>query len=130
MTTRTVLVVEDDDDLRETIALTLQLNGYDVREAANGKLALASVEEQLPDVILLDMRMPVMNGWEFADRLHERHGHQVPIILISAAADVEACARKIRAEAWLEKPFGLDGLIQVVGQQLGLGNTVHPHAGQ
>ena len=114
MTGRTVLVVEDDDDLRETIALTLQLSGYQVREAANGRRALESIDEVLPDAILLDLRMPVMDAAQFLQHLKKRPGACPPVLVVSAAADVEKAAARLGARDWLEKPFGIDRLIEKV----------------
>ena len=111
MKAATVLVVEDDEDLRETIALALKSSGYVVREAANGRLALESIAERLPDAILLDMRMPVMSGWQFAEHFHHRHGYGTPLIVVSAGADVQQCSAQTQATDWLEKPFELDALI-------------------
>ena len=62
-----VLIVDDEPDIRATVSAMLEIEGYDVSEAANGADALQVFEERAPDVILLDMRMPVMDGWQFAE---------------------------------------------------------------
>ena len=61
-----VLIVDDEPDIRATVSAMLEIEGYDVAEAANGADALQVFDELTPDVILLDMRMPVLDGWGFA----------------------------------------------------------------
>ncbi|MBS1148714.1 MAG: response regulator, partial [Myxococcaceae bacterium] len=107
-------VVEDDEDLRETIVQALEMSGCQVREAANGRRALESIDEVLPDVILLDLRMPVMSGAQFIEQLRQRRSVQPPVILVSASSEVERSAAQLGAKAWLEKPFEIDALIEKV----------------
>lgn len=112
---RTVLAIDDDIDLLALMALILEEEGYLVRTAENGQQGLCAVEEGLPDLILLDMKMPVMSGWEFAQRFRARYGQQVPIVVVSAAEDAERSAREVGATDWISKPFDLDRLVAVVG---------------
>jgi CheY-like chemotaxis protein len=105
-----VLVVDDEPDIRATVSAMLEIEGYRVREAANGADALALVELEAPDLILLDMRMPVLDGWGFADELRRR-GHRTPIVVMTAARDASRWAGEIAATAFLAKPFGYDDLI-------------------
>jgi two-component system chemotaxis response regulator CheY len=108
-----VLVVDDEADIRATVAAMLQIEGYDVAEAANGADALAVVESRPPDLILLDMRMPVLDGWGFASEMRKR-GHRIPIVVMTAARDAARWAGEITASAFVAKPFGLDDLISAV----------------
>lgn len=108
-----VLVVDDEADIRATVAAMLQIEGYEVAEAVNGADALAAVERDLPDVILLDMRMPVLDGWGFAAELRRR-GHRIPIVVMTAARDAARWAGDIAAAAFVAKPFGLDDLVTAV----------------
>jgi CheY-like chemotaxis protein len=108
-----VLVVDDEADIRATVSAMLQIEGYDVAEAANGADALSVVERQPPDVILLDMRMPVLDGWGFASELRRR-GHRIPIVVMTAARDAARWAGDIAASAFVAKPFGLDDLVSAV----------------
>jgi len=108
-----VLVVDDEADIRATVAAMLEIEGYDVAEAANGADALMRVEERVPDVILLDMRMPILDGWGFAAELRRR-GHRVPIVVMTAARDAAHWAGEIAAASFIAKPFGLDDLIGAV----------------
>src|SRR3954464_15480182 len=74
-----VLVVDDDPDMAEAMALSLESAGYETATAANGLDALEAVESRMPALILLDMRMPIMDGWEFSRELRRRHGTEIPI---------------------------------------------------
>ena len=108
-----VLVVDDEPDIRATVSAMLEIEGYDVAEAANGADALHLVEERAPDIILLDMRMPVLDGWGFAAELRRR-GHRTPIVVMTAARDAAHWASEIAAAAFVAKPFGFDDLITAV----------------
>ena len=108
-----VLVVDDEPDIRATVSAMLEIEGYAVTEAANGADALHRVEERAPDVILLDMRMPVLDGWGFAAELRRR-GHRMPIVVMTAARDAAHWAGEIAASAFVAKPFGFDDLITAV----------------
>ncbi|WP_437814429.1 response regulator [Sorangium sp. So ce1078] len=116
---KTVLLVEDDADLVALVSLVLQEGGYRVKIACNGREALAKMEHDLPDLILLDMKMPVMNGPEFARELEVRHGRQSPIIVLTAAADAHRRAAEVGADAWLGKPFDPDALLSTVRRYTG-----------
>lgn len=109
-----VLVVDDDEDLRTAIALFLQQDGHVPRTAGDGAEALVRVEEKMPDLILLDMRMRGMNGWDFGREFRLRYGRAAPIVVVTAAADAYARAQEIDAEGWLGKPFDLDQLLETV----------------
>ncbi len=116
---RPVLVVDDEGPVRGFVALALALEGYAVVEAPDGTAALARVHETPPCLILLDMRMPVMDGWEFARRYRALPGPHAPIVCLTAAAtEADAAARgtQIGAVASLSKPFDLDDLLVVVGR--------------
>jgi CheY-like chemotaxis protein len=108
-----VLVVDDEADIRATVSAMLEIEGYDVDEAANGADALHAIEARPPDLILLDMRMPVLDGWAFASELRRR-GHRTPIVVMTAARDAARWASEIAATAFVAKPFGLDDLITAV----------------
>lgn len=123
-----ILVIDDDDDLREAIGLTLERCGYDLSFAANGREALALLEQRGADLILLDMRMPVMNGWQFAREFRSIHGYGTPIVVLTAAADARRCAEEIGAEGWMAKPFELAMLIETVGTFTG--SRGHPDSAQ
>jgi CheY-like chemotaxis protein len=108
-----ILVVDDEPHIRATVLAMLEAEGYDVVEATNGAEALTVVEAGAPDLVLLDMRMPVLDGWGFAAELRRR-GHAVPIVVMTAARDAARWASEIAAPAFLAKPFGFDDLITAV----------------
>jgi CheY-like chemotaxis protein len=121
-----VLIVEDDPDLLSLVAMILGDAGYDVAAAGDGLQALARIEKRMPGVILLDMRMPVMNGWEFAREYRARFARAAPIVVVTAAEDARARAQEIGADAWLEKPFDLDDVVRTVARFLGPAGQTAP----
>ena len=111
-----ILIVDDDSDIRDLIEIVLAGEGYDVRTAADGVAALEVVEQSPPKLILLDMRMPVLDGWEFARRYRAGPGPHAPIVVLTAARDAAARAAEIGADGYLGKPFNVVELVQLVGQ--------------
>ena len=113
MNTYPILVVDDDPDIGTFVSMTLAEEGYDVETAASGAEAFQVVEQVRPACVLLDMRMPVLDGWDFARELQARD-LMVPIIVMTAADDARCWARDIGAVAYLAKPFGLSDLLMAV----------------
>jgi CheY-like chemotaxis protein len=126
MTARSVLVVEDDPDLLALLEMILADAGHAVRTAPEGAAALARVAEEMPGVILLDMRMPGMNGWDFAREFRARHGRACPIVVVTAAENARARAEEIGAEGWLSKPFELQDVLETVERQLAASTPAPP----
>lgn len=108
-----VLVIDDDASITEAVRDSLELEGYRVSVARNGVEALAEVEADVPSLILLDMRMPSMSGWDFAARMRDA-GHQVPVVVMTAAASAHAWAAEIHAQDVLPKPFTLAELYATI----------------
>jgi CheY-like chemotaxis protein len=108
-----VLVAEDDDILRETLSETLRMEGYIVASAEDGAQALNMLERVHPNVVLLDMMMPVLDGRAFAQQLVER-GLHVPILVMTAAPNANGAAEEIDAEGWVEKPFKMSELLPAI----------------
>jgi excisionase family DNA binding protein len=117
--TPVVLIVDDDDRLREYVRVNLEMDGYEVREAANAADGLTAVEEESPDLILLDVMMPGMDGWEMLRRVQERHG-SVPVIMFSGKVDERSAeeAESRGARAFIGKPFDPQQLIDTTKQLL------------
>ena len=112
-----VLVVDDDADMIEVIQLVLQDAGYRTRSALNGQEALEAVESGgMPALIVLDMLMPVMNGWQFAEAFHALYGRDVPIVVATAAEHVRSRSDGIGAVGVLPKPFEVSDLLRVVSR--------------
>ncbi len=113
-----VLVVEDDDCLRDSIVMAIELEGYTVQSAANGSQALLAALQSMPNLILLDMRMPVMDGWEFSKKFRARHGRAAPIVVMTASEDAKKRALEVEAQGWIGKPFNLNELFELLGRFL------------
>ena len=123
---RDVLVVDDEPDMVDIIELVLREAGYETRSASNGKRALEAVEARMPGLVLLDMLMPVMDGWECARELRARFGPTLPIVVITAAEHVRARSAEIGADDVLPKPFEVDDLLRIVARYCcGAGPTEH-----
>jgi CheY-like chemotaxis protein len=111
-----VLVVDDDEHVRLMLRAALHDAGFDAREAAHGADALAVVQHWRPDVILLDLVMPWMNGYEFAGAYRQQPGPHAPIILVTAVGrDTRRAARELGAEQVVAKPFDVGELLKLVG---------------
>ena len=110
-----VLVVEDDGGLRETLAEILADDGHEVRVASDGAAALETLEGWHPELIVLDLMMPRMDGFAFRARQREATGARPPkVLLVSAARDVATAADQLDADGWLVKPFGLQDVVTSV----------------
>ena len=110
-----VMIVEDDRDTREMLARFLELEGFEVREAANGQVALEALHEHASTcVILLDLMMPVMNGWQFRKaQSSDPEIANIPVVVVTAAGAREQIPA-IDADAWLSKPVDFDRLLQTI----------------
>ena len=120
----TVLVVDDDTSILDTVSSILSGEGYDVVSASSGQEALDAVARKLPLLILLDMRMPVMDGWAVARALRGQ-GISVPIVVMTAAESAQRWADEVGAEGYLAKPFGLDELLATVERFRGSGGRAN-----
>jgi CheY-like chemotaxis protein len=109
-----ILVVDDDENIRQIVRILLSDEGYEVLEASNGQAALELLGGVQPELILLDLRMPVMDGWEFAQRYSLMPGKHAPIIACVAALDATTACEGVPAVAILSKPFDLDDLLEAV----------------
>ena len=113
-----ILVVEDDEAIRGLVSDVLRDDGYDVSEAANGAEALAYVGDHRPDLIVLDLMMPIMDGWQFVEECHRAAiCDHVPIVVTSASHDLPRTADRLRSmgvRTCLAKPFDVDGLLALV----------------
>jgi CheY-like chemotaxis protein len=114
---RNILVVDDDPGVLQTVTDILSYDGYRVIPAAHGAEALQAMRRTRPDVVLLDLMMPVMDGWTFARACRSDPTFaEVPIIVMSAAHDSEAAARTLGAQGHISKPFDLLHLLDTVGR--------------
>jgi excisionase family DNA binding protein len=112
-----VLIVDDDERLRQYVRANLELEGYTVREAASAQAGLEALEDQVPDLILLDVMMPKVDGWEMLRRVRERHGvDSIPVIMFSGKVDSPEQAEAGGAQGFIGKPFDPQQLIESTKQ--------------
>ena len=116
-----VLIVDDDERLREYVRVNLEMEGYEVREAGSAEEGLAVLEDASPDLILLDVMMPEVDGWEMLQRVQERHGvGSIPVIMFSGKVDEDSMAEAATrgAQGFIGKPFNPQQLIASTKQLL------------
>jgi two-component system, chemotaxis family, chemotaxis protein CheY len=113
-----ILVVDDDDTILNAVKLVLDDEGYTVITAKNGQEALEYAIQHVPRLILLDMKMPIMDGWAFAEAYRAHPGAHAPLIVMTAAQDAAERAAEIQAEAYIAKPFTIDQLLALVQKLL------------
>jgi excisionase family DNA binding protein len=107
-----VLVVDDDPSVRELVRANLELEGYTVREASSADEGMRQLDEEPPDLILLDVMMPQVDGWEMLRRVQEQHGPGgIPVVMFSGQAEVGEEAESRGAQGFVGKPFDLQKLI-------------------
>ena len=112
-----VLVVEDDPWIQWMIADDLADRGYKVLTARDGKEALHRVRDRRPDIIVLDLMLPRLNGWEFVDRYQAiTGGSAIPIIVVSAARRPKLPVASSGFVTWLQKPFDIEQLASTIGE--------------
>lgn len=116
---RRVLVIDDDPDIRALLVSVLADDGYDAAAAANGREALDILDRWSADLVVLDLMMPVMDGWTFARRMREGQRSDVPIVILSAATDLKRHAASIGAAGVIPKPFDLDTLLPAIERAVG-----------
>ncbi len=116
-----VLIVDDDEKLREFVRVNLEAEGYVVREASSADEGLEALDEKPPDLILLDVMMPQVDGWEMLRRVQEKHGvGAIPVIMFSGKVDERSTAEATSrgAHGFIGKPFDPRALIESTKQLL------------
>lgn len=113
---RPILVVDDDEIILSSVEFILVEEGFRVTVAMNGEEALERAATDPPCLVLLDMKMPVMDGWAFAPAYRRLPVPHAPIVVMTAAHDSRRRAAEIAAEGYIAKPFDLDSLVAVVRQ--------------
>ncbi len=112
-----ILIAEDERDIRELVSLTLQFGGFAVVQAANGVEAVEQAQKELPDLILMDVRMPKMTGYDACRRIKampELRG--IPVVFLSAKGQESEIQTGLEAgaEEYILKPFAPDELVKQV----------------
>jgi two-component system response regulator MprA len=111
---RPILLVDDELAICDAIAFALVSEGYQVEVAHNGLEALQAIETQRPSLVVLDMHMPVLDGWGFTKAIRER-GFDPPILVITATArSAKQAAEEIGADGYCPKPFPLNEFLHSV----------------
>lgn len=123
MSARRILVLDDDSDIRDLLRALLERAGFSVEEAADGKAGLRAFYATSPDLVLLDVSMPGLDGFEVAElvRGHRKTRH-LPLMFLTGEAGNDARARKLGAIACLAKPFDPVALSSLIA------TAVNPHA--
>ena len=123
MAQKTVLVVEDDPQQRDIVVTFLRHHGYAVLEAADGAAGVDAASHHRPDIVLMDARLPVMDGWAATARLKSDPGVAgIPVVILTAAALEEDRQRSDRAgcDAYLTKPCDPRTVLAEVRQRIGV----------
>src|SRR3954462_11882626 len=113
-----VLVVDDEEHITELVAMGLGYNGFDVERVGNGRDALASIEGSRPDLVVLDVMLPDLDGFEVAKRLRQTEGAstRVPVIFLTARDTTQDKVEGLRlgTDDYVTKPFSIDELVERV----------------
>jgi CheY-like chemotaxis protein len=114
-----ILVVDDDDDFREALSEVLTGAGYPVQQAGNGEVALARAAEEAPGMVLLDLKMPVLDGWGVMERMRgDARSAGIPILILSAYG-FEWEAELLGAQGYIPKSVGMDEILERVRRTAG-----------
>jgi CheY-like chemotaxis protein len=112
-----VLVVEDDSDVREFMRTLLQLSGYETMVAENGAVALRMMQARRPCLVLLDLMMPVMDGFSFREQqVKEPALKDVPVVCVSAVYDAKEVARRLHLPC-IAKPVHVESILEAVAER-------------
>lgn len=116
----TILIADDHDDNRELLQILLTGAGYDVREARDGSECLAIAREHLPDLIVMDLSMPGLDGWGvFRELKADQRTVEIPCMAVTAHADLDrGAALKTGFNAYVSKPFSSEDLLETVASLL------------
>lgn len=116
-----ILIADDEEHIREIVAMRLELSGYEVLSASNGEEALAQARSRHPDLILLDWLMPVLGGKETLAQLRQDPQlRQIPVVVVSAKSDwiTEEHKEALKADGYVSKPFAAEDLLSVIRKLL------------
>ncbi len=114
-----ILVVDDDHDFREALSEVLTEAGYPVQQAENGEVALQRVADEAPGIVLLDLKMPVLDGWGVMERMRgDPRSSAIPILILSAYG-FEWEAELLGAQGYIPKSVGMDEILERVRKAAG-----------
>ena len=118
-TTARVLVIDDDEHMLSLLGEVLGTEGYEVVGAMDGAAAIGAIRRSRPDLILLDLMMPVLDGFSFLDLYRQLPGPHAPVIVITAAARAQREEVAEKADEVILKPFSVDHVLQIVNRYTG-----------
>ena len=115
-----IIVIDDDDDTRDTMADLLSLEGHQIRTGRNGVEGLQALDVELPQLVVTDIEMPILDGFEMIHRMFiENLGREnIPVILASGAADLHGIAEAVGTPYFLTKPFAFEALVGTIERAL------------
>lgn len=116
-----ILIVEDDVDLRKILRLQLTSSGYEVIEASDGAAGFVRVQQDEPDCVILDLMMPVLDGFGFLKRVRCISAYEtLPVLMLTASEDERHRTRsyQFQADAYMNKPYDLEDLTEKIGELL------------
>ena len=113
-----ILIVDDEPQVVWMLQFSLEAEGYRTYSARDGRLALAEMRERKPDVVLLDIMMPIMDGWSVLEEMRQMAGHRPRVVVLSARSSMRdrAKASELGADHFMAKPFNMDDLLSLVAQ--------------
>ena len=114
--TRRVLIVDDDPDILGFVQVVLEEEGYETLTAKNGLEALNVVRTEAPHLVLLDLYMPVLDGWGLSRMLRDEEGLNVPIVVMTADQGAIGSVRERGLQGCISKPFDLEELVSCVAR--------------
>lgn len=109
-----ILLVDDEPAITEVLSRTLRRRGFDVRVEATGKDTLYAITEDVPDVLVLDVNLPDLTGWEVLRRLSPRDRERIPVIVFSASPLAPSRVAEFRPSGVLGKPFPVEALVRLI----------------
>ncbi|MEP6719742.1 MAG: response regulator [bacterium] len=126
----TILIADDHDDNRELMQILLSAAGYEVREARNGGECLAIAREHLPDLIVMDLSMPGLDGWGvFRELRADQRTLEIPCMVVTAHADLDrGAALELGFSAYVSKPFSSETLLETVASLIPKSTTTDSSA--
>jgi two-component system response regulator MprA len=121
-----VLLVDDEPDILLMLRMAFEDEGHDIVMAADGRMGLERLAEHRPDVVVLDMMMPVVDGWGVLEAM-QVEGNETPVVVVSAKSDPKDCKRALELGAveYVVKPFDLDKLLALVATVAGEDTAAH-----
>ena len=114
-----ILVVDDDDDFREALCEVVSEAGYPVEQAENGEVALARIAAEVPGIVLLDLKMPVLDGWGVVERLRKDPSTAAIPVLILSAYGYEWESDLLGAQGFIPKSVGMEEILDRLGRVAG-----------